>query len=80
MKLSETGFIETATRFREYRAKMTKTAAIVQIILVMGVVGLSTYYFFKGNFEVGLSFLPLLLLYYVFVTARRRRSEKRDEE
>lgn len=59
---------------------MTKTAAIIQLILVLGVVGLSTYYFFKGNFEVGLSFLPLLLLYYIFVTARRKRSEKEDGE
>lgn len=60
---------------------MTKTAAIIQIIIVLGVVGLSTYYFFQGNLEVGLSFLPLLMFYYVFVTARRKRNENsgRDE-
>ena len=58
---------------------MTKTFAIVQVIIIMGIVGLSTYYFFKGNFEVGLSFLPLLLFYYVFVTARRKRAESKDK-
>ena len=36
--------------------EMTKTAAIIQIILVLLVVGISTYYFFRGNFEVGLAF------------------------
>ena len=54
---------------------MTKTSAIIQIIIILAVVGLSTYYFFKGNLEVGLSFLPLLMIYYIFVTARRRRNE-----
>ena len=59
---------------------MTKTAAIIQIILVLLIVGISTYYFFKGNFEVGLSFLPLLMIYYVFVTARRKRRIPEDRE
>jgi len=58
---------------------MTKTAAIVQIILVLLIVGISTYYFFKGNFEVGLAFLPLLMIYYVFVTARRKRDTPEDK-
>jgi hypothetical protein len=58
---------------------MTKTSAIIQIILILGIVGLSTYYFFQGNFEVGLSFLPLLMFYYVFVTARRKRAESQDK-
>ena len=59
---------------------MTKPAAVIQIIIVLIVVGLSTYYFFKGNLEVGLSFLPLLMIYYVFVTARKKRAEYRDKE
>jgi hypothetical protein len=59
---------------------MTKTAAIIQIILVILIVGVSTYYFFKGNFEVGLAFLPLLMIYYVFVTARRKREASEDKE
>jgi hypothetical protein len=59
---------------------MTKISAILQIILILAVVGLSTYYFFKGNFEVGLSLLPFLMLYYIFITARRKRAESRDEE
>lgn len=59
---------------------MTKTSAIVQIIIILFLVGLSTFYFFKGNFEVGLSVLPLLMLYYVFVTARRKRDESREQK
>jgi hypothetical protein len=59
---------------------VTKTAAIIQIILVILIVGVSTYYFFKGNFEVGLAFLPLLMIYYVFVTARRKREASEDKE
>ena len=59
---------------------MTRTSAIIQIIIVLVVVGLSTYYFFKGNFEVGLSFLPLLMIYYVFVTARRKRADFEDHK
>jgi hypothetical protein len=58
---------------------MTKTSALIQIIIILFLIGLSTYYFFKGNFEVGLSVLPLLLFYYVFVTARRKRTESRDK-
>ena len=58
---------------------MTKTAAIIQIILVLLVVGISTYYLFQGNFEVGLAFLPLLMIYYVFVTARRKRETSEDK-
>jgi len=57
---------------------MTKAVAIIQIILVLLIVGISTYYFFKGNFEVGLAFLPLLMIYYVFVTARRKRGTPED--
>jgi hypothetical protein len=57
---------------------MSKTSAIIQIIIILAIVGLSTYYFFKGNFEVGLSFLPFLMLYYIFVTARRKRAESRE--
>jgi hypothetical protein len=59
---------------------MTKTSAIIQIIIILAVVGLSTYYFYKGNLEVGLSFLPFLMLYYVFVTARRKRAETRNKD
>jgi hypothetical protein len=59
---------------------VTKTAAIIQIILVILIVGVSTYYFFKGNFEVGLAFLPLLMIYYVFVTARSKRGAPEDKE
>ena len=59
---------------------MTKAAAIIQIILVLLIVGISTYYLFKGNFEVGLAFLPLLMIYYVFVTARRKRGTPEDRE
>jgi hypothetical protein len=52
---------------------VVKTAAVIQILVILLIVGFSTYQLFQGRFEVSLAVLPLLMVYYVFVTARKRR-------
>jgi len=52
--------------------KMSKLSAIIQLIVIILIVGYSTYQLFQGNLEQSLAFLPLLILYYVFITARKK--------
>ncbi len=51
---------------------MKKTAAIIQIAVVLLLVGFGTYHLYKGNFGVSVATMPLLLVYYVFMVARRK--------
>jgi hypothetical protein len=53
---------------------MSKTSAVIQLIIILLIVAYSTCLLFQGRFEQALFFLPLLMVYYVFVTARRKRS------
>jgi hypothetical protein len=59
---------------------MIKILAILQILIVLSIVGFSTYQLFQGRLDVSLSLLPLLMVYYVFVTARRKKHSSLDEE
>jgi hypothetical protein len=61
---------------------LVKFFAIIQIVIILLVVGFSTYQLFQGRFEVSLAVLPLLMVYYVFITARRQRRSalNREEE
>lgn len=52
---------------------MLKAAAIVQLLFILLIVGFSTYALFQGRFDLAIGFLPLLMVYYIFVTVRRRR-------
>lgn len=52
---------------------MLKTAAIVQLLIILLIVGFSTYQLFKGRFDLALGVLPFLMIYYIFVTVRNRR-------
>jgi len=52
---------------------MRKTAALIQVVIVLILVGFSTWQLFLGNFGASFSVLPLLIIYYVFVTARQKR-------
>jgi hypothetical protein len=52
--------------------KVKKTAAIIQIAVVLLLVGFGTYHLYKGNFGVSVATMPLLLVYYVFMVARRK--------
>jgi len=59
---------------------MKKAAAIVQIIIVLLIVGYGTYNLFLGNFEQSMTTLPLLVVYYVFVVVRQKRTQTEVEQ
>lgn len=59
---------------------MPKTSALVQIVLIILVVGYSTYQFFQGHFEQALATFPLLMAYYVFIIARHQKNRSQDDE
>lgn len=52
---------------------MRRIAALIQVIVIILLVGFSTWQLFLGNFEAAFATLPLLIVYYVFVTAKQRR-------
>ena len=59
---------------------MIKAAAIVQILFILLIVGFSTYQLFQGRFDLSLGVLPLLMGYYVFITARNKRKSSKGED
>jgi integral membrane sensor domain MASE1 len=59
---------------------MKKAAAIVQIIIVLLIVGYGTCNLFLGNFEQSMTTLPLLVVYYVFVVVRQKRTQTEAEQ
>jgi Ca2+/Na+ antiporter len=54
---------------------LKKTAAIVQVIIILLIVGYATTMLYLGRFEQSLVMLPLMMAYYVFVTARHQRRQ-----
>ena len=52
---------------------MVKVAAILQILFILLIVGFSTYQLFQGRFDLSLGVLPILMGYYVFITAKKWR-------
>ena len=52
---------------------MLKVAAVVNLLFILLMVGFSTYQLFQGRFDLALGTLPLLMVYYIFVTARHKR-------
>jgi hypothetical protein len=59
---------------------MLKAAAVVQLLVILLVVGFSTYQLFLGRFDLALGVLPFLMAYYIFVTVRNRRKTSLPEE
>ncbi len=59
---------------------MSKSSAIIQVILVVLILVYSTFQFYRGHFELGFSALPILMLYYVLVFGRSRRFSKLDDD
>ena len=59
---------------------MSKTSAIMLIVLLSFLIGYSTYSFFKGDFERGFLPFPLLAVCYVFIVSRRRAHFKADSD
>jgi Ca2+/Na+ antiporter len=59
---------------------MKKSAAVIQLISVLFIVGYGTYNLYIGNFEQSMLTLPLLLVYYVFVVVRQKRAQSEEEK
>lgn len=59
---------------------MKRIAAAIQIVIILFIVGYGTYHLFKGNFEVSLATVPLLVGYYLFMLALERKSKSRMDK
>jgi Ca2+/Na+ antiporter len=58
---------------------LKKAVAIVQIVIILFLVGFSTYQLFQGRLDLSLTVLPLLMAYYVFVTVRNKRKASSEQ-
>jgi hypothetical protein len=58
---------------------MRKTAAIVQIIIILMIVGFGTYHLYQGNFEVSIATMPFLVIYYFFIVGYRKKEQERKD-
>jgi hypothetical protein len=59
---------------------MKKSAAVIQLIMVLLIVGYGTYNLYTGNFEQSMLTLPLLLVYYIFVVVGQKRAQSEEEK
>jgi len=59
---------------------LKRIAAAIQIVIILFIVGYGTYHLFKGNFEVSLATVPLLVGYYLFMLALERKSKSRMDK
>jgi len=51
-----------------------RIAAAVQIVIVLAIIVYGTCNLYLGNFEQSIATLPFLIVYYLFLVARQRRS------
>ena len=56
-----------------------KIAAIVQIVFILLVIAFGTYQLYQGNFEASIATMPLLIIYYLFVTMRQKRIHEQEQ-
>jgi hypothetical protein len=59
---------------------MIRIVAWLQILLVLGCVGYSTYYMFQGDFEKALLPYPILILYYLIFMRKRPEQAPSQQE
>jgi hypothetical protein len=52
---------------------MKRILALIQIIIIILIVGFSTWQLYLGNFELAFVGFPFLIVYYVFIIASQRR-------
>ena len=52
---------------------MKRLLAVIQIIIIILIIGFSTWQLYLGNFELAVVGFPFLVVYYVFVIAMQRR-------
>jgi len=44
------------------------------------ILGFGTYQLYRGNFEAGMSIVPFLVVYYLFVISWQKRVRERQED
>lgn len=59
---------------------LRRTAAAIQILIVLLIVGYGTYHLFLGNFTQSYATLPVLVGYYLLILAWQRKVRERDRE
>jgi len=52
---------------------MKRILAVIQIIIIILIVGFSTWQLYLGNFEAALASFPLLVAYYLLIVSLQRR-------
>lgn len=57
-----------------------RTAAAVQILIVLIIVGYGTYQLFLGNFAQSYATLPFLIGYYLLIVVWQRKARERERE
>ncbi len=53
---------------------MKKLSAIIQIVLVLLLIGFGTFHLYKGNFELSMATIPVLVGYYLFMLSRQKKA------
>ncbi len=59
---------------------MKTISAWIQVVLLLVIVGYSTWQLFEGHFQESFSTLPFLFAYYIFVVTRQRKRQHRFTE
>jgi amino acid permease len=57
---------------------LRRTAAAIQIAIVLLIVGYGTYHLYQGHFVQSYATLPFLVGYYLLVVAWKRRQRERE--
>ncbi len=57
-----------------------RVVAAVQIVIILLILGFGTYQLYRGNFEAGMSIVPFLVVYYLFVISWQKRVRERQED
>ena len=65
---------------RKGKDRVSKAFSVFLVVLMLFLIGYSTYSFFKGNFEGGFLPFPLLAVCYVFMVSRRRAHFEADSD
>jgi hypothetical protein len=64
---------------RGRRAVLMRAVVWIQIVIIVGLIGYSTYSLFQGDFEQALLPYPILILYYLFFARRKTKATSSTE-
>ena len=66
------GFKVVISELSSERCPLPRFTALLQILAILAFTGFSTWQFAQGNLAGGMAAFPLLIVYYLFVTNRRK--------